>query len=132
MNSRYVGLGTVVVIAAAIITYKQVAPGRSPAAGARATQPAVLLVADLSEAGGKCACGEIIRAVRSAAKDGVAVSEFTPGSKSELLKRYRVMTAPTVIILDSGGAVVARYEGEEAQTIRQLRAALASLAEGRR
>ncbi len=126
MSSRYFGLGMVVVVAAAIITYK-VATGRSSLVAAPAKLPAVLLVADLSEAESKCGCGEIIRAVRGAAENGIAVSEFTPDSKSELLKRYRVMTAPTVLILDRDGEVVSRYEGEEARTIDQLRAALAQL-----
>ena len=131
MSRRYIGLAAVVAIAATIVAYKQVARVRS-AAVAPAAQPAVVLVADLNEADSKCGCGEIIRAVRRVRQRGVAVSELMPDSNAELLKRYRVMTAPTVLILDRSGAVVSRYEGEEAQTIEHLRAALSSLAEAHR
>ncbi len=89
-------------------------------------------MADLSEAEEKCACGEIIRAVRAAQHKGVTTQEFSPDSKSELLKRYRILTAPTVLFLDAKGKEIARYEGEDEKTVEAIRSQLKRMTEGKR
>ena len=89
--------------------------------------PRILLVADLSEADSADACAEIIQSVRAAHKRGVTVQELGPDSKSELLRRYRVLTIPTVLILDDSGEVVSRFEGEDRQTLANLQAGLNQL-----
>ena len=89
--------------------------------------PTVLLVADLSEADSADACAEIIHSVRAACERGVQVQELSPDSKSEMLHRYRVLTIPTVLILDKGGRVVLRFEGEDRQTVTAVRTQLAQL-----
>lgn len=89
--------------------------------------PRVLLVADLSEADSADACAEIIHSVRAARERGVPVQELSPDSKSEMLHRYRVLTVPTVLILDSRGQVVFRFEGEDTQTVVAVRTQLAQL-----
>jgi thioredoxin-like negative regulator of GroEL len=89
--------------------------------------PRVLLVADLSEANSKDACAEIIHSVRAAHQRGFQVQELSPDSKSEMLRRYRILTVPTVLILDRGGQVVSRFEGEDPQTVSAVRTQLARL-----
>ena len=124
MNPKHVALTAVFVAAGVMIGYKQFrnTPARSPVnAGAG---PRVVLVADLSEAEERCACGDIIRAVRAAQKKGILTEEFTPDSKSELLKRYRILTAPTVLFLDAYGREIARYEGEDERTVAAIRSHL--------
>ena len=69
----------------------------------------MLLVADLSEADSADACAEIIHSVRAARERGVQVQELSPDSKSEMLRRYRVLTIPTVLILDRSGQVVLAF-----------------------
>lgn len=88
----------------------------------------MLLVADLSEAdkeGDRCA--EIIQAVRAARARGITVQEYNPDSQSPLLSRYRVLTAPTVLVLDAQGEVVSRHEGEAEQTVAAIRTQLERL-----
>ena len=89
--------------------------------------PRVLLVADLSEADSADACAEIIHSVRTARERGVHVQEFSPDSKSEMLRRYSVLTVPTVLILDRSGQVVRRFEGEDRQTVTAVQTELARL-----
>lgn len=127
MKGKWIGLVFVLLAAVAIVAYKQRASGTAPPEVATGT-PSVLLVADLNEAeeaGDRC--GEIIRAVRAAGKRGVKVEEFMPNSASELLARYRVVSAPTVVILDKDGREAARYEGEEEKTVQAIEAHLATL-----
>ncbi len=117
MKGRGIGLVCVLLAAVAIVAYKQRASFGTPS---------VLLVADLNEAeeaGDRC--GEIIRAVRAAGKRGVKVEELMLNSASELLARYRVVSAPTVVILDKDGREAARYEEEK--TVQAIEAHLATL-----
>lgn len=96
-------------------------------------KPEIILVADPREAnetGDNCA--EIIHLVREAGKRGTKVEELTPDSDSPLLKQYRVLTNPTVLILDREGKVVSRYEGESGSTVKEIRDRLASLSEAQR
>ena len=127
MKVKWIGLVAVLFVAGAIISYRS---HRSPEGRAdiKAGIPRVLLVADLSEADAAGdACAEIIHMVRAARDRGIAVQELEPGSKSDLLTRYHVLTAPTVLILDRGGQVVSRFEGEGRETVVALRAGLQQL-----
>ena len=134
MKSKWVGFVGVVVLAFGIIGYKQVlSPRRAVGpAGPPSENPRVILVADPREAESKCGCGEIIRAVRAARSKGVPVQELPPNSESELLKRYRILTAPAVLFLDAEGSEVARYEGEDGKTVEAIRSRLLGMTEGSR
>lgn len=135
MKTRWVGAALVVVVAVGIVTYKEhrsrvsTSPGTP---GQSSDKPEIVLVADPREADTADNCAEIIRLVRTAAKSGVTVRELSPDGDSPLLKQYRVLTIPTVLILDRDGNLVSRYEGEENSTVQQIRNRLASLAEVRR
>lgn len=126
MKTKWIALSAIFVAAGTIIAYKQI---KAPIASSPipSEMAFVVLVADLSEADDKCACGDIIRAVRAAQKKGIATQEFTPDSKSELLKRYHILTAPTVLFLDKNGKEVARYEGEDKKTVAAIRSHLSQL-----
>ncbi|KAB2943586.1 MAG: hypothetical protein K8F92_08520 [Hyphomicrobium sp.] len=127
MNGRWVGLASVLLAAVGVVTYKQVASGTGPLEAATST-PSVLLVADLNEAGDAGdGCAQIISAVRSAGKRGIEVAELMPNNSSKLLARYRVVAAPTVIIIDKDGRETARYEGEDTETVQAIEAKLATL-----
>jgi len=124
-NAKWIGLIAVAAVAVAIVAYK--ARVQQPES-AHGELPRVLLVADLSEAdkeGDRCA--EIIQAVRGARARGITVQEHNPDSKSPLLSRYRVLTAPTVLILDGQGDVVSRHEGEAPETVAAIRSQLGKL-----
>lgn len=136
MRARWIGVVLVVIVAIGIIAYKQ---ERSDKPAIQTTQRAtpsnveIILVADLREAneeGDNCA--EIIHLVRDTSMRGAKVQELTPDSDSPLLKRYRVLTNPTVLILDSDGTVVSRYEGESSSTVQKIRDRLATLSEAAR
>lgn len=132
MKSRWIGLVGVAVLALGVIGYKQVlSPRRTVGpAGPPSKNPTVILVADPREAESNCGCGEIIRAVRAARSRGVPVQELPPNSESELLKRYRILTAPTVLFLDTEGRQVTRYEGEDEKTVEAIRSRLLGMMEG--
>lgn len=124
-NSKWIGLVAVTLAALAIVAYKARVQQPTSASG---NLPRVLLVADLSEAdrdGDRCA--EIIQAVRRARTRGISVQELNPDGASPLLSRYRVLTTPTVLILDAQGEVVSRHEGEAAQTVAAVRTELEHL-----
>lgn len=135
MRTRWAGITLVVLVAAGIVFYKhhRSASGASaPAQSASTPKPEVILVADLCEVdlpGDNCA--EIIRLVREAIGRGVKVQEFLPESDSPLFKQYRVLTNPTVLILDRDGKVLSRYEGESVATVQEIRNRLATLGEAR-
>lgn len=92
-----------------------------------ARAPQVLLVAQPADADSIAACGQIIRAVRAAARRGIAVQEISPYSSSELLRRYQVLTTPTVLVLEADGTVHQRFEGEAPATLSGVLAALDGL-----
>lgn len=125
MKAKWIGLVAIAAIVVVIIASKARVGQETPAAAA---PPRVLLVADLSEADEEGdACAQIIQAVRTVRKRGVSVQEFNPDSKSPLIARYRILTIPTVLILDEKGEVVSRYEGEDRQTLTALRSSLERL-----
>ncbi len=130
MKPRHFALIAVFAAAGVIIGYKHLRNMPAHSTLNAASTPRVVLVADLSEAEEKCACGEIIRAVRAAQQKGVATLEFTADSKAEELKQYRVLTAPTVLFLDAKGKEIARYEGEDEKTVQEIRSQLKRMTEG--
>ena len=125
MKVKWSGIVAVALVVIAITAHK-VHTKHATVTGAEGL-PRVLLVADLSEADSTDACAEIIGSVREARQRGVSVQELSPDSKSEMLRRYRVLTIPTVLILDRGGQVVLRFEGEDRQTVGAVRTQLAQL-----
>ena len=125
MRVKWPGIVGVVLVLVSITAYK-VHTKHATVAGADGL-PRVLLVADLSEADSEDACAEIIHSVRAARQRGFQVQELSPDSKSETLRRYRILTIPTVLILDRGGQVVSRFEGEDPQTVTAVRTQLAQL-----
>ncbi len=133
MRTRWVGIALVVLAAAGIILYKHhrlQSSSFTPAQSGSASKPEIILVADMREAdtpGDNCA--EIIRLVREAGGRGVKVQEFSPESDSPLLRQYRVLTNPTVLILDRDGKELSRYEGESGATVQEIRNRLATLNE---
>ncbi len=130
MKPRHVAVIAIFAAAAVIIGYKHLRNTPAQSTLNVAVSPRVVLVADLSEAEEKCACGEIIRAVRAAQQKGLTTQEFTADSKSEVLKRYRILTAPTVLFLDAKGKEIARYEGEDKRTVEEIRSQLKRMTEG--
>ena len=135
MKTRWVGVAMVVMVAVGLVAYKE---HRSRVSNSPGTQgqpsdkPDVVLVVDPRDADTADNCAEIIRLVRAAAKRGVTVQELSPNTESPLLKQYKVLTIPTVLILDHDGAVASRYEGEGSSTLQQIRNGLARLAEVKR
>lgn len=126
-NGKWIGLAAVAFTVVSIVTYKTQVTLRTPTADADAL-PRVLLVADLREADSEGdACAEIIRSVRAARARGVAVQELDPGTKSDLLRRYQILTVPTVLILDPNGKVLSRFEGEGRQIVTAVRIQLDQL-----
>jgi len=125
MKVKWSGLLAVAIIALAITAYK-VHTSHATVAGADGL-PRIVLVADLSEADSADACAEIIHSVRAARDRGLQVQELSPDSKSEILHRYRILTVPTVLILDRSGQVVLRFEGEDRHTVMAVRTQLAQL-----
>ena len=116
MRPRWLGVAAVVIVAVGIITYKEHRSRTSTnprVQGLSSDNPEIILFVDPREADTADNCAEIIRVVRAAAKRGVVVRELSPDSESPLLKQYRVLTIPTVLILNRDGNVTSRYEGEE-------------------
>ena len=118
---RRFGLVLVVALAFGTVGYKALMLGASAAAAEPSKKaPRVLLFADLREAEESCGCGEIIRAVRAAAARGVPTRE----NDDALAKQHHVTVQPSVIILDASGHETGRFEGESAETVKRLKAAL--------
>lgn len=125
MKVKWPGIVAVALILIAITAYK--IHIKHATATAAEGVPTVLLVADLTEADSADACAQIIHSVRAARERGVQVLELSSDSKSEMLRRYRVLTTPTVLILDRRGHVVSRFEGEDRRTVTAVRTQLAQL-----
>ncbi len=131
MKVRWPGLVLVAILLVGILLLKSRTRQSAPSQTVKGT-PAVLLVADLSEANDKNdRCAEIIQAVRETSKRGVRVEELSPDSKSDLLHRYHVLTVPTVLLLDETGKEIGRFEGEDAATLKAIKTRLAALTETR-
>lgn len=126
MKVRWPGLILIALLVADILLVKS-RTRRKDAPAAFTDAPAIVLVADLREADEKNdRCAEIIRAVRETSKRGVKVAELRPDSNSDLIQRYRVLTVPTVLLLDKSGKEIARFEGEDATTVKAVEQRLAA------
>jgi hypothetical protein len=104
------------------------APAATPADRAL---PRVVLFVDLSEVDEVEGCGALIQAVREARTRGLATEEVDARDPGEGAKRYRLLTAPAVLLLDGSGREVRRFEGESPETIAAVRAELARLGPAR-
>ena len=131
MIAKRIGLVAVVVAAVAIVALKTRSRANVAPVTGVTSRAAVVLVADLREADSDCGCGEIIRRVRAAKARGVAVREVAPDD-ADAAHGYGVTVAPTVVFLGADGRVVARREGESAETVATIAADLSSLEEARR
>ena len=127
MDKKWIGLGLVVLLAGGVVAFKQ--SERSPVASAAMSEgrPQILLLTDMSEAGGEDNCAKIIKAVQMAGERSVRVTILEPGASSPLLERYRVLVSPTVLVLAPDGEVVARFEGESSATVAAIEARLAQV-----
>lgn len=127
MKVRWLGVGLVAVLVVCTLLLKSRTQHNATSATVNGT-PAVVLVADPREANDTDdGCAAIIRAVRQASKRGVPVAELPPDSSSNLLRRYRVLTVPTVLLLDKTGKEIGRFEGEDATTVKAVQTRLAAL-----
>lgn len=125
MKRRRVAAAAVLALAGAVILWREA--HREPAAPRpAASRVRVVLYADLSEQDEAQGCGAIIRGVREAARRGAPTIEVDARSPSEHLARYRLLVAPTVLLLDASGGEAARFEGEAPETVRAILARLAS------
>lgn len=115
------------VLALSACTKQSEAPPAAKAPPASALTPSVVLVADLREAGSECGCGQIIKAVRDAAARGVRTREIDPAKEPDAARPYGILVSPAVGILDSEGKLAQQYVGEDAETLAELKAALAKL-----
>lgn len=80
----------------------------------------VVLFADLQEADEIPGCGQIIKAVRDAARRGIATRELDARHDAETARGYKLLVAPSVIIFDTTGKESRRFEGESADTIAAI------------
>jgi hypothetical protein len=126
MSRKALAVAAVIVAAGAVVGVKMARQRPAEAAVvARATAPAVILVADPREADSDCGCGKIIRRVREAKARGVTVEEIGPGDSAAA--RYGVAVVPTVLVMSAEGRIVARREGESGETLAAVDADLAKL-----
>ncbi|MFP5205149.1 MAG: hypothetical protein ACLGSH_07320 [Acidobacteriota bacterium] len=132
MKTRWIGILFVVVVVAGIIAWKRNSQPRAAAQNAQAgssATPQVILVANLREANDKGDnCSVIIHLVRDAGAHGIRIRELSAGSPSPLIKRYHILTIPTLLVLYHR-RVVSRYEGESQSTVQKIRTRLAKLEE---
>lgn len=127
MKVRWLGVGVVVALVVCTLVLKS-RIRKNPASETLNGTPTVILVADLREADDpNDRCADIIRAVREASKRGVHVAELPANSHSDLLRRYRVLTVPTVLLLDGSGKEIDRFEGEDSTTVKSVQMRLAAL-----
>ena len=129
MKVRWPGLALVVVLVIGILFVKNRTHQNAVPATVKRI-PSVILIADPNEADGSDdGCAVMFRAVRHAAKRGVAVAEVAPNSNPDLLRRYHVLTVPTVLLLDKTGKEITRFEGEDVTTVKAVQNRLAALSE---
>lgn len=127
MKVRWPGVALVALLVVGTLLLKNRTRHDVPAAILKGI-PSVILVADPSEANDSDdGCAVMFRAVRQAAKRGVAVAELAPNSNSDLLRKYHVLTVPTVLVLDNAGKEISRFEGEDAATVKAVQTRLAAL-----
>lgn len=130
MKVRWPGVALVLVLVSGVLLLKNRTRHDVPAATPKGI-PSIILVADPSEANDSDdGCAVMFRAVRQAAKRGVAVAEVAPNSDPDLLRRYHILTVPTALFLDKSGREIARFEGEDVATVKGVENRLAALSEG--
>ena len=131
MKVRWPGVALVALLVVSTLLLKNRARHDVPTATPERI-PSVILVADPSEANDSDdGCAVMFRAVRQAAKRGVAVAELAPNSKSDLLRKYHVLTVPTLLVLDNAGKEISRFEGEDTATVKAVQTRLAALSGAR-
>lgn len=132
MKVRWLGVAFVAVLVVVTLVLKSRMSRQQLAPTASSQAPAVILVADFREADdSNDPCAAIIRAVRQASARGVRVTEVAPDSNSDLLRRYRVLTVPTVLLLDGSGKEIDRFEGEDSTTVKAVQTRLSALVESK-
>jgi len=131
MKLKLIGALAVLVLAGGIVAWRQAHRNRAAAPAPVPGATRVVLFVDLSEVGEEEGCGAIIRAVRDAKKRGVATEEVDARDPGDRVKRYRLLVAPAVVVLDGSGRELKRLEGESSDTVRAIRAELDRLAPGR-
>ncbi len=132
MKPTWIGAAFVLVLAGGVVAWREAHRTRVdviPDAPAGVTR--VVLFVDLSETGEEEGCGAIIRAVREAARRGIATEEVDTREPGDRAKRYRLLAAPAVVVLDGRGREIKRLEGESPDTVWAIRAELDGLAPGR-
>ena len=122
----------VLALAAGIVAWREAERPRSAAASGTATKPQVVLFVDLGEEDEEKGCGAIIHAVRAAAKRGVVTEEVDSREPGERAKKYRLLIAPAVVVFDSEGRELRRFEGEAPDTVKAIRTELESIATPKR
>ncbi len=127
MIKKVVGIGAIAAVAAGIVVYKSVSRSYPPPPQAATVAPRVLLFADLGEEDEGCGCGQIIRMFKAASAKGAPVRQVDPERDKPTAAQYGVTVGPTVIVLDSNGAVAERLVGESDETIKAIGVALASV-----
>lgn len=132
MKLKLIGALVVFALAGGLVAWREAhrsrgtAPERSPTGATR-----VVLFVDLGEICAGEGCGEIIRTVRDARKRGVFTEEVDARDPGDRAKLYRLLVAPTVVVLDGSGRELKRLEGESTDTVQAIRAELDRLAPGR-
>jgi hypothetical protein len=121
---NWAGILAVALVASGIVTYRrttarQATPTVSVADGAR-----VVMVYETGQVDDWCGCGDVIHAVRAAAKDGLRVREVERDSPEAA--SYSYTFTPAILILDDEGHVVRQHEGGSKETLRDVTADLAT------
>ncbi len=99
-------------------------PATQEAATENAKPTNVVMAINLGEEDEEGGCGDVIHAVRAAAKTGVRTREVDTRNRAEMdaaSKKYRIVVQPTVILFDDADKEVRRYEGESKETITALK-----------
>ena len=87
----------------------------------------VLMAVNLGEEDEEGGCGDVIHAVRAAARRGMPTREVDTRNEADMAaasKKYRIVVQPTVVMLDGSDHEVRRYEGETKEVIASLKADL--------
>ncbi len=112
-------------------------PGDSGATTTQASAPDLakptnlVMAINLGEEDEQGGCGDVIHAVRAAAKSGVRTREIDTRNKADMeaaSKKYRIVVQPTVVLLDDADKEVKRFEGESTETITALKTDLDTMA----
>ncbi len=124
-----------VVLGSSVLVFGCKGETRATATQASTTEKAkptnVVMAINLGEEDEEGGCGDVIHAVRAAAKQGVRTREIDTRNQADLdaaSKKYRILVQPTVVLLDDADKEVRRYEGESKETITALKTDLDAMA----